>query len=120
MFQVSPQTRVLLACQPVDFRKGIDSLASLCRRQLEENPFSGTVFVFRNRSRTSLRMLAYDGQGFWLCTKRLSKGRLVWWPKPNSRSLTELAARELNILLWNGNPENASFGEDWKALPKAG
>ena len=120
MFQVAPQTRILIACQPVDFRKGIDALAAMCRNQLKQDPFGGTVFVFRNRLRTSVRMLAYDGQGFWLCTKRLSKGKLVWWPKSDSQSLTELAARELNILLWNGNPEKASFAQDWRSLPKVG
>lgn len=118
MFQVSVQTRVLVACRPVDFRKGIDSLISLCRTQLQKDPFSGTVFLFRNRNRNSLRMPAYDGQGFWLCSKRLSKGKFVWWPGPETQLLTELAARELNVLLWNGNPEKTSFGEDWKALPK--
>ncbi len=119
MFQVAAQTRIFLACQPVDFRKGIDALAALCRRELGRDPYGGAVFLFRNRSRTSLRMLAYDGQGFWLCTKRLSKGKLVWWPKSSCGPLTELAARELNTLLWNGTPEAASFSQDWRALPKA-
>jgi len=120
MFQIAPQTRIFIAVQPVDFRKGIDSLSRLCRNQLGKDPFCGAVFVFHNRMRTSLRVLAYDGQGFWLCTKRLSRGRLAWWPRAADQALTELAARELNILLWNGNPEAAAFSEDWRALPKAG
>ena len=119
MFQVAPHTRIYLACQPVDFRKGIDALSALCRSQLGKDPFCGAVFLFRNRQRTSLRLLAYDGQGFWLCTKRLSHGKLAWWPKSPTQVLTELAARQLNILLWNGNPETATFSPDWKALPRA-
>ena len=66
MLQLSPQTRILLATEPVDFRKGIDGLAAVCRRVLLEQPLSGTVFVFRNRAGTTLKLLCYDGQGFWL------------------------------------------------------
>jgi len=62
--------RILVAIEPADFRCGIDGLARLCRTALAENPLSGTVFVFRNRRRTGIRVLVYDGQGFWLCYKR--------------------------------------------------
>jgi transposase len=115
MLQLSPQTRILLATEPVDFRKGIDGLAALCRRVLLEQPLSGTVFVFRNRASTTLKILAYDGQGFWLCTKRLSHGRFTWWPTVQDPS-ARLAARELLILLWNGNPQQAGLAKDWKKL----
>ena len=67
MLQLSPQSRIFLATQPVDFRKGIDSLAAVCRQVLDQQPLSGAVFVFRNRSATALKLLFYDGQGFWLC-----------------------------------------------------
>jgi transposase len=60
MVQLAPQFRILLACEPVDFRKGIDSLAAVCRAQLDSDPFSGSVFVFRNRSGTAIKLLAYD------------------------------------------------------------
>ena len=66
MLQLTPQTRILLATEPVDFRKGIDSLAAVCRQVLLEQPLSGTVFIFRNRAGTALKLLCYDGQGFWL------------------------------------------------------
>jgi transposase len=64
MLQLSPQTRILLATEPVDFRKGIDGLAAVCRRALTEQPLNGTLFVFRNRAGTTLKLLCYDGQGF--------------------------------------------------------
>jgi transposase len=80
MLQLTPQSRIFLAVQPVDFRKGIDGLAALCRQTLGDNPLGGAVYVFRNRAGTTLKLLAYDGQGFWLCTKRLSHGRFHWWP----------------------------------------
>jgi transposase len=69
MIQLVPQLRILLACKPVDFRKGIDALAALCKRELQEDPFSGALFVFRNRRGTSLRLLVYDGLGYWLARR---------------------------------------------------
>jgi hypothetical protein len=66
MIQITAQMRVLVAIEAVDGRKGIDSLARLCQEKLSEDPFSGCVFVFRSRSGTAIRLLSYDGQGYWL------------------------------------------------------
>jgi hypothetical protein len=71
MIQVTPQMRILVAVEPADFRKGIDGLACLCRVVLHSDPFSGYVFVFCNRRRQAIKILVYDGQGFWLCQKKL-------------------------------------------------
>ena len=68
MIQLTPQMRILVAVEAVDFRKGIDSLAQLCRNKLAADPFSGCVFVFRSRRATSIKVLVYDGMGFWLAT----------------------------------------------------
>ena len=78
MIQATPQMRILLAVEPADFRKGIDGLAAVCRQVLKKDPFSGYVFVFRNKKANAIKVLMYDGQGFWLCQKRLSKGRFNW------------------------------------------
>lgn len=115
MLQLTPQSRILLAIEPVDFRKGIDGLAAVCRQVLREQPLSGAVFVFRNRAATALKLLFYDGQGFWLCTKRLSQGRFRWWPHHEATSVC-LAAREVQILLWNGHPDQARMAKDWRQL----
>jgi hypothetical protein len=80
MLQIAPQMRILVAIEPVDLRKGIDGLAELCREKLSADPFSGCLFVFRGRRATAIKLLQYDGQGFILAQKRLSKGRFVWWP----------------------------------------
>lgn len=119
MLQIVPQMKIFVACSPVDFRKGIDGLAGVCRQQLDQDPFNGSLFLFRNRRRTSLKILVYDGQGFWLCTKRFSKGRLKWWPESENAPLTRLAARELQILLWNGDPKGADCDEDLRRLEVA-
>ena len=80
MIQVAPQMRILVAIEAVDLRKGIDGLAQLCREKLGADPFSGCLFIFRSRRATAIKVLAFDGQGFWMAQKRLSKGRFVWWP----------------------------------------
>ena len=71
MIQITPQMRIMVAVQPEDFRKGIDGLAQVCKDVLRHDPFGGWVFVFRNRPATALKVLVYDGQGFWLCHKKL-------------------------------------------------
>src|SRR5882724_3226051 len=75
MLQITPQMRILAAIEPVDFRKGIDALAQLCKQKLETDPFSGCLFLFRSRSATAIKIWVYDSQGFWIAQKRLSKGR---------------------------------------------
>jgi hypothetical protein len=70
MLQLTPQSRIFLATHPVDFRKGIDGLAAVCRQVLGANPLEGAVSVFRNRTGTALKLLLYDGQGSWLSPKR--------------------------------------------------
>lgn len=116
MIQITPQMRLLLAVEPVDFRKGIDGLAGLCRKVLKEDPFSGYVFVFRNRPGTAVKILVYDGQGFWLCQKRLSKGRFKWWPDKGGDCARQIDAHELQLLIWNGNPSKADAAPAWKKL----
>ena len=93
MLQITPQMRILVAVEAVDFRKGIDSLAELCRAKLNADPFSGCLFVFRSRRATSIKVLVYDGQGFWLATKRLSKGRFRWWPQGREEGPEERTGR---------------------------
>lgn len=117
MIQIVPQLKILLARQPVDFRKGIDGLVAVCRQQLNQDPFSGCLFLFRNRSGTAIKVLCYDTQGFWLCMKRFSTGRLRWWPDSGSGPITQLAAQQLQVLLYNGNPDWARMAEPWRKLP---
>ena len=116
MIQITPQMRILVAVEPADFRRGIDGLARICRQALAADPFSGTVFVFRNRRRTAVKILVYDGQGFWLCYKRLSKGRFRWWPDHPGAQASALEAHELVVLLRGGDPEATRAAPHWRAL----
>ena len=68
MIQIAPQVRILVAIEAIDCRKGIDRIAQLCREKLNVDPFSGYLFIFRSRRGTSIRILQFDGQGFWLAT----------------------------------------------------
>lgn len=112
MLQLGTTTRVFICIKSVDFRKGIDGLSAVCRKHFLQDPMSGAVFVFRNRRCTSLRLLMYDGQGFWLCTKRLSIGTFKWWPNNEN----DINVRSLQTILWNGDPQGASFEQDWKKI----
>jgi transposase len=107
VIQITPQMRILVAIDAVDGRKGIDSLARLCQEKLPSDPFSGCLFVFRSRRGTSIRILVYDGQGFWLAQKRLSQGRFVWWPS-GKEPAGRLEAHQAQLLLAAGNPETAA------------
>ena len=111
--------RIMLAVEPVDFRKGIDGLAGVCKKSLQTDPFCGTLFIFRNRKGTSIKILLYDGQGFWICQKRLSSGRFTWWPAIGEQKIALLAVHELQLLLWNGNPASSIAGQMWKKISPA-
>ena len=124
MLQITPQMKVLVAVEPADFRRGIDGLAALCKTSLEVDPFSGTVFVFRNRRRTAIKALVYDGQGFWLCHKRLSSGRFRWWPTADDASVDHatktLAAHQLTVLFSAGDPNRTAAAPPWRSVaPKS-
>jgi len=116
MIQITPQMRVLVAIEAADFRRGIDGLAQLCRATLSFDPFSGTVFVFRNRRATAIKILVYDGQGFWLCHKRLSKGKFRWWPSNAGDAATVMQAHELQVLVCAGDPSATQAAPVWRQV----
>ena len=119
MIQITPQMRVLVAVEPVDFRKGIDGLVRLCRDSLKSDPFSGIVFVFRSRRATAIKLLVYDGRGFWLCQKRLSVGRFRYWPRSAGSAASELEAHELAVLVAGGDPDAAQGSPIWRHVKVA-
>jgi len=116
MIQITPHMRILVATQPVDFRRGIDGLCRICREVLQNDPFSGALFVFLNRQRTALRILSYDGQGFWLCHKRLSAGRFRSLEGKDGSKMKSLVALELQTLLWNGDLKRLHVPPAWRPL----
>jgi transposase len=115
MIHITAQMRVLVAIEPVDGRKGIDSLARLCQEKLAAGPFSGCVFVFRSRSGTAIRLLSYDGQGYWLAQKCLSKGRFVWWPQA-AEPTKPLEAYEAQLLMAAGDLSRVRAAPMWRRV----
>ncbi|MBT8124068.1 MAG: IS66 family insertion sequence element accessory protein TnpB [Gammaproteobacteria bacterium] len=97
MIHLTSQSRIQLAIKPQDFRKQIDGLVAVTRQKLARDPRSGALFVFINRSRTMIRILSYQGDGYWIATKRLTKGRFEGWP--TSGSICEVSAKHLSTLI---------------------
>ena len=103
MLQLVPYHHIHVAVAPVDFRKGISGLVALCEQALAHDPFSGHLFVFRNRPKTAVKLLVYDGNGFLLCHKRFSSGQLSWWPS-SAKDTVNLSVDQLKIVLQQGSP----------------
>lgn len=99
MLYLTQETQVLLAVEPVNFRNQTDGLIALCEQMLSENPRSGQLFVFINRARTMIRVLCYENGGYWLATKRLSRGRYTLWPNERDVVSHALLASDLTKLL---------------------
>jgi transposase len=117
MLQITPQMRIMVAVEPADFRKGMDGLAKECRTVLKADPFSGAVFLFRNRRRTAVKVLIYDGRGFWLCTRRLSAGKFKYWPLGTGEEKScGLEAHELMVLLNAGDWRGIDAAPKWRRV----
>ena len=97
--------KVLVATKPVDFRKGADGLAALVREQIQHDPFSGAIFIFRSKRADRLKILTWDGSGLVLLWKRLEQGAFRW--PPISDGVMRLSASQLAALL---------DGMDWSRL----
>ena len=97
-FGLGLSTKIYLGVEAVDMRKGFDGLYGLVRDQLGYDPLSGHLFLFTNRSRTRLKVLAWDGTGLWVCAKRLERGRFRW-PTPGDTRSVVMSAEELAMLL---------------------
>ena len=90
--------RVYLACGHTDMRKSINGLTMIVESRFKLDPFDGALFVFCNRSRDRVKILEWDGDGFWLYLKRLEKGRFKW-PSPGDDATMTLTGEELSYLL---------------------
>lgn len=80
MLGLSANLRYFLCCNPTDMRNGFDGLTGLVRNHLKKDPISGDVFIFINKTRTHIKLLYWDGDGFALFYKRLERGRYVFTP----------------------------------------
>ncbi len=95
--QLSFSTPIWLYPLPVDFRKQLDGLIILIAADLSLDPCSGELFIFRNRTSNKIKLLWYDRNGFWLCYKRLEKGKLIF--PSMSDNVMEISRDQLGWLL---------------------
>ncbi len=116
MLSFSSTVKIYIATQYVDFRSGIDALSCICRNSFKMDPMDGSVFVFINHSGTSLKILSYDGQGFWLSTKRLSAGKFKHYPKLPAKSLLGCIAEQVYVLFRGGDPAEVSGLPEWRKI----
>ena len=116
MFGLGLATRIYIALEAVDMRKGFAGLHGLVRDQLGQDPLSGHLFLFTNRTRTRLKALVWDGSGLWVCAKRLEKGRFHWpGADKQARSVT-MRAEELAMLV-NGLDFKQTQARNWYRRP---
>lgn len=111
MFGLGPATKIYLAAEAVDMRKGFDGLYGLVRDRLGGDPLSGHLFLFSNRTHTRVKALMWDGSGLWICAKRLEKGRFRW-PAVTGQASVSMRAEQLSMLL-NGLDFTAAKPRDW-------
>jgi transposase len=105
MIAVPAGMRVLVATKPVDFRRGADGLVALVRETLGQDPFSGTVFVFRSKRADRVKIVAWDGSGLVLFWKRLEESAFRW--PPITEGVMRLTSAQLAALV---------DGMDWSRL----
>lgn len=119
LFGLGLSTKIYLGVEGVDMRKGFDGLYGLVRDHLGQDPLSGHLFLFTNRSRTRLKVLAWDGTGLWVCAKRLERGRFRW-PTPSDTSSVVMRAEELAMLLNGLDVAQTVTRKNWmRRLPAA-
>lgn len=111
IFGLGPATKIFLAVEAIDMRKGFEGLYGLVRDHLGQDPLSGYLFLFTNRTHTRLKALVWDGSGLWVCAKRLEKGRFHWPAAENGISVT-MRAEELAMLV-NGLDLKQSQPRKW-------
>jgi transposase len=103
---IGGQCRIFLAFQPVDMRLAFDGLAAKVQHELTLNPYGGDCFVFRSKSGGRLKILAWDGVGFWLHYRRLEQGTFIW-PEVNDQGIIELTQAQFTVL---------TQGLDWRRV----
>ena len=119
MFGLGPATKIYIAVEGVDMRKGFDGLYGLVRDRLGHDPLSGHLFLFSNRDRTRLKVLVGDGSGLWVCAKRLEKGRFHW-PAATDAGCLVMRPEELAMLLNGLDLAEARPRRNWlRRLPAA-
>ena len=114
MIQIKQDTRVFLALSHIDFRAGINQLRAIGKELFLKNPRNEGIFLFHNRKKTDIKLIYYDVNGFFMGHKRLSAGKLDWWPRTNGEAVN-ISVDHLNRLLKGVDPRG-EFNPRWQKL----
>lgn len=112
MFGLGPATKIYVATEAVDMRKGFEGLYGLVRDHLGHDALSGHLFLFTNRTHTRLKALVWDGSGLWVCAKRLERGRFHW-PKTTDMRSVSMRPEELAMLINGLDLTKAGSRPNW-------
>lgn len=114
MLSLSSSDKVFLCIKAIDFRNQKKGLIKFTQQIIQQNPYNRTYFVFTNKRKDSVKILQYDGTGFWMHVKYLSMGKF-FWPKTIEDTVA-MNPVELQVLLMQGNPVSASFQSEWQQV----
>ena len=107
MFNFSTSLKIFLGVKPVDMRKSFNGLSAVVKNELERDPLDGAVYLFSNKRRTLVKIVYWDGTGFWVLSKKLERGTF-WWISDSdcdSRDLS-IMPESLSLKAWiESNPE---------------
>jgi transposase len=119
MLSLPPSVRIFVSCEPVDMRKGFDSLAHLVREHLGGDPLSGHLFVFRSRRGDRLKVLYWDEGGLCQWYKRLEIGCFAWPTVGTTAGPQglEIRAADLALLLEGIDPARVQWPERYRPSP---
>tara|TARA_B100000614_G_C14534763_1_gene487970 strand:+ start:42 stop:392 length:351 start_codon:yes stop_codon:yes gene_type:complete len=110
MFNFANSLRIYLCVEPTDMRKAFNGLYAIAKHELAKNPMDGSLFLFANRRRDRVKLLYWDGTGFWVLAKRLEKGTF-WWPSKADaeKGAIEMKPEALSMLLNGIDLKDGSF-----------
>ena len=98
MFNFSTSLKIYLGAKPVDMRKNFSGLCSIMKNELERDPLSGAVYLFSNKRRTLVKIIYWDGTGFWVLAKKLERGTFWWLVDCESRDMS-ITPESLSMIL---------------------
>ena len=114
LFGLGLATKIYIAVEAIDMRKGFEGLHGLVREHLGQDPLSGHLFLFTNKTKTRLKALVWDGSGLWVCAKRLEKGRFRWPVPANDSAVRSVTMRTEELaMLVNGLDVKQTRQRNW-------
>lgn len=116
MLAISPNSKVFLSLNSIDFRKQIPGLKKWIQDEMKKNPLSGAYFIFFSKNRKSIKIIHFDGQGMCLYLKKLSQGKFQKWEGIHDADsdIVNLSATAGQVMLMNGNSHQVKIQQNWR------